>query len=506
MKYQLHQPLSIHELGQRQNQEDSIYPVHGAATPDDRLFLLCDGMGGHECGEVASRIVCQEVSTFIRQVANPGRAFSDSMVSAAMESMYNVLDANDTGGDKKMGTTMVMLYFQPGGVIAGHIGDSRYYHIRPATHQIMYRSKDHSLVTQLYEAGEIRRSEMATAKGKNIILRAVMPHQDHLEMPDLVHIKDVQPGDLFYMCSDGMLEQMSDEEILDVFCNTQLTLEQKRDWLISATTDNHDNHTAYLIEVQDVEHDAIDAATIDDEQEARLSNKALMALELGDEAVEQGPTQPTATMPEPASPYVVEAVVPEEEPHQAAPAAQPASHTRTAAPRRTQKSGNGKLYAVIAVLVFLIALLLAGFFLMNNKKETKTEETEQVIVSPTSPNDEYDEPIINRDSHSGSTITREEVNRRGRTDVSNPSKTSKSVTTQPNQKSKGNFVESVENPQKSVDNLTKPTDEVTDTPSKTTTKPSKTTTKKKDRKKGNAGDTGTTTEEDQNLLDNLQGA
>lgn len=397
MKYQLHQPLSIHELGQRQNQEDSIYPVHGAATPDDRLFLLCDGMGGHECGEVASRIVCQEVSTFIHQVANPGRAFSDTMVTAAMESMYNVLDANDKGGDKKMGTTMVMLYFQPGGVIAGHIGDSRYYHIRPATHQIMYRSKDHSLVTQLYEAGEIRRSEMATAKGKNIILRAVMPHQDHLEMPDLVHIKDVQPGDLFYMCSDGMLEQMSDEEILDVFCNTQLTLEQKRDWLITATTDNHDNHTAYLIEVQAVEHDAVDAATIDDEQEARLTHKALMALEYGDEAVEQNSVSHGPSIPEPASPLVVEAVVPEEDPAQSAPVAQPATHTRPAAPRPASKSGTGKLYAVIAVLVFLIALLLAGFFLMNNKKEKKTEETQPVIESPTSQDPvEYDEPSSDR--------------------------------------------------------------------------------------------------------------
>lgn len=426
MKYQLHQPLSIHELGQRQNQEDSIYPVHGAATPDDRLFLLCDGMGGHECGEVASRIVCQEVSTFIHQVANPGRAFSDTMVTAAMESMYNVLDANDKGGDKKMGTTMVMLYFQPGGVIAGHIGDSRYYHIRPATHQIMYRSKDHSLVTQLYEAGEIRRSEMATAKGKNIILRAVMPHQDHLEMPDLVHIKDVQPGDLFYMCSDGMLEQMSDEEILDVFCNTQLTLEQKRDWLITATTDNHDNHTAYLIEVQAVEHDAVDAATIDDEQEARLTHKALMALEYGDEAVEQNSVSHGPTMPEPASPLVVEAVVPEEDPAQSAPVAQPATHTRPAVPRPASKSGTGKLYAVIAVLVFLIALLLAGFFLMNNKKEKKTEETQSVIESPTSQEPvEYKEPASDRNEQiipsDGSSTKRRATTRESGTGTNDPS-------------------------------------------------------------------------------------
>ena len=50
MKYKLAKPLSIHELGQRKNQEDSIFPKLGAATENDRLFILCDGMGGHEAG------------------------------------------------------------------------------------------------------------------------------------------------------------------------------------------------------------------------------------------------------------------------------------------------------------------------------------------------------------------------------------------------------------------------------------------------------------------------
>ena len=54
MKYQLFPPLSIYELGQRSNQEDALYPLNGEATSSDRLFVLCDGMGGHEKGEVAS--------------------------------------------------------------------------------------------------------------------------------------------------------------------------------------------------------------------------------------------------------------------------------------------------------------------------------------------------------------------------------------------------------------------------------------------------------------------
>ena len=64
MKYVLN-PLAIYELGQRSNQEDSIFPVSGEVTAEDRLFSVCDGMGGHESGEVASLTVCQKMIVFL---------------------------------------------------------------------------------------------------------------------------------------------------------------------------------------------------------------------------------------------------------------------------------------------------------------------------------------------------------------------------------------------------------------------------------------------------------
>ena len=62
MKFELFVPQAILQLGQRNNQEDSIYPAHGQATASDRFFLVCDGMGGHDKGEVASAAVCQGLS------------------------------------------------------------------------------------------------------------------------------------------------------------------------------------------------------------------------------------------------------------------------------------------------------------------------------------------------------------------------------------------------------------------------------------------------------------
>jgi serine/threonine protein phosphatase PrpC len=70
MKYEILLPQTIHEMGQRDNQEDSIFPSEEQASVDNRLFILCDGMGGHESGEVASQTVCQALSDYIRQNLN----------------------------------------------------------------------------------------------------------------------------------------------------------------------------------------------------------------------------------------------------------------------------------------------------------------------------------------------------------------------------------------------------------------------------------------------------
>lgn len=271
MKIKIYQPLAIHELGKRANQEDSIYPIMGKATENDHLFLLCDGMGGHEHGEVASQSICKSLSSFLLQHAVASEGLEDKLLSDALAYAYEELDKLAIAGDtRQMGTTLTLLYFHSNGCTAAHIGDSRIYHLRPSSHTILYKSRDHSLVYDLYQAGELTYEEMKTFPQKNVITRAMIAGDRNHPKPDVIHISDIQPGDYFYICSDGMLEQMEDEELLDVFA-ANVRDEEKRQMLISETSDNKDNHSAYIVHIKEVSHDEADVCLVNEEPTAKCN-------------------------------------------------------------------------------------------------------------------------------------------------------------------------------------------------------------------------------------------
>lgn len=242
---------SIYELGQRSNQEDSIFPVHSDKAVSSELYILCDGMGGHESGEVASQTVCQAMSQFISTHPRKDGQFGEIDFQNALDAAYEALDAQDTSEAKKMGTTLTFAKFHTGGCFIAHIGDSRIYHIRPATKQILYVTRDHSLVNDLVELGEMTREEARVSSQKNIITRAMQPHQDRRVKADCINLTDLQKGDYIYMCSDGMLEHSDDQEIVNIL-SMQRTDSEKIEIFRGATKDNRDNHSAHLIQLVSV--------------------------------------------------------------------------------------------------------------------------------------------------------------------------------------------------------------------------------------------------------------
>ncbi len=256
MKFKI-KAYNLQELGQRTNQEDSLFPALGKSTSDDRLFVLCDGMGGHEKGEVASATVCETLSRVILSAWHPGEVLSDELFLQALSAAYDALDAKDNGEERKMGTTLTFLCLHASGATVAHIGDSRIYQLRPASKnspaRIVFRTQDHSLVNDLVKIGEITEDEAKHHPQKNVITRAMQPCQEHRAKADIAHLTDILPGDYFYMCSDGMLEEASDENILNIITKPNATDEQKSEMLRNVTEDNKDNHTAHLIHIDGVE-------------------------------------------------------------------------------------------------------------------------------------------------------------------------------------------------------------------------------------------------------------
>lgn len=263
MKFKL-QAYSIWEFGQRvdsngqPHQEDSIFPAFGKQTESDRLFVLCDGMGGHDAGEVASATVCEAMARSVKgSVADAEALFTDDMMKKAVDDAFAALDEHDSGAVKKMGTTMTFLKLHAGGATIAHMGDSRVYHIRPgkdaSATQILFCTEDHSLVNDLVKVGELTPEEARVSPQKNIITRAMQPHMERRPKADVKHITDIRPGDYFYMCSDGMLEQMEDDNIRFNFSAMTGDDDNKVRVLTDATHYNRDNHTAFIIHILDVE-------------------------------------------------------------------------------------------------------------------------------------------------------------------------------------------------------------------------------------------------------------
>lgn len=307
MRYKL-KVYSIYQLGQRQNQEDSMFPAHGEQTDRDRLFILCDGMGGHDAGEVASSTVCEAMSQAILDDGHDAEGgFTAEDFNNALDAAFRALDAKDTGAAKKMGTTMTLLKLYDRGAFIAHMGDSRVYHIRPGkdgqSTEILYETPDHSLVNDLVKAEVMTKDEARRSGQRNVITRALQPHMESRPNAEVYQTPDIKAGDYFYMCSDGMLEQDEMEDgtsIKNIFSEEGGDAEHKVRILEGATERNRDNHTAFIIHITEV-IDPAETAT-ENKESAELPSDKFMAIVEDTQAPESSKPETPAAKPDTAKP------------------------------------------------------------------------------------------------------------------------------------------------------------------------------------------------------------
>lgn len=250
----IRQPLYFTEIGKKDNQEDFLYPSD--PTPENRVFIMCDGMGGHDNGEVASMTAATALGDSLSEC---GQIDADAF-DVALSKAYDALDMIDTNSDRKPGTTMTCLCLNENSCLVAHIGDSRIYHIRPSLFNreterggILYQSADHSLVNDLLKAGEITEEEARDFSHKNVITRAMQPHLSKRYKADVFTFDDIREGDWFFLCSDGVLEQLSNEMLCEILADPDLDDGQKMEKIkVVCEGQTKDNFTAWLIPVDKV--------------------------------------------------------------------------------------------------------------------------------------------------------------------------------------------------------------------------------------------------------------
>jgi PPM family protein phosphatase len=206
---------SVHEQGQRKQNEDSIYPANGQES-HMAVYMVADGVGGAAGGALASSLACQGIATFMAGINDQLTADTLQTGIAAVQQAFDQEIANNDAL-ASMATTLVLLQWHHMGATVAHVGDSRCYHVRAG--KIIFRTKDHSLVNMLLEIGQITEEQARTYPHKNTITRAIQSSATGHVTLSVHQIADVLPGDTFLLCSDGILEAHSDDD-LEQLCAT----------------------------------------------------------------------------------------------------------------------------------------------------------------------------------------------------------------------------------------------------------------------------------------------
>ena len=250
-------PLAFSYIGQRSINQDALYPPVGSATEQTGIFVVCDGMGGTDKGEVASQLLCDAISRYAQSFDYPifDLVHLRTAVGLAIDAYRTYLHQHPLVG--RMGSTLTMLQFHKQGATIAHIGDSRVYQLRDGA--IIFQTHDHKYVNDMVDAGVITATQALTHPWRNRLSRAVVAEPANADEPtsipaaDIVLLTDVRAGDYFFMCTDGVLEQLDDFSLKTLLAGN-IPDQAKLQSLVALCEygKTQDNYSGYLIRVQHV--------------------------------------------------------------------------------------------------------------------------------------------------------------------------------------------------------------------------------------------------------------
>lgn len=263
---------AVTDLGPvRKNNEDSFFASEinclssdletGSANSERiGLYILCDGMGGHQKGEVASSVAVNELKRLIISILMSSNSFgrdgmSDYIKEAVRQANDSVLGLNLIEGigidERRMGTTVVMALVIDDRLYVSHVGDSRCYLV--ADGQIELLTEDHSLAMQILKTGVVKTKEEAEKiRGGKTLIQALGPKEGNFLEPGV--LERMLPGDCFLvLCSDGLSDVVSEDEILSLVKSSRGNVKSAARRLVKKAIHNNtaDNTTVIAVKVNE---------------------------------------------------------------------------------------------------------------------------------------------------------------------------------------------------------------------------------------------------------------
>lgn len=209
--------------------EDACAVANAGEFP--QFAVVCDGMGGHQSGEIASGLAVRTVVEAMQRMDSVDMGSIRHAIEIANTRVYRHAISHE--GCSGMGTTLVMAVFDGGSVSIANVGDSRAYVYSERDDSLKQVTTDHSLVEELISTGQLSKTDAESFPFKNIITRAVGSAEN--VKVDLFEI-GWEPGDAIVLCSDGLNRHVLDESIRDAL-RDGLPAQQAADMLVEAAND-----------------------------------------------------------------------------------------------------------------------------------------------------------------------------------------------------------------------------------------------------------------------------
>lgn len=232
------------DIGQkRKNNEDAVGVYYN--QEDIPLAIVADGMGGHQAGDVASQMLVQNLGEAweIETVTEQDVILQWLLKKIQLENEKIFEQGEQNISLSGMGTTIVAVVPIGNKLLLAHVGDSRAYLF--SNGEFKQVTEDHSLVNELVKSGEITKEQAVVHPRRNVLVRSIgMPGVVEIDVVDI----DWQSKDILLLCSDGLTNMLSDEEIANIL-QSEITLEQKLDMLIHLANEagGRDNITVLIM-------------------------------------------------------------------------------------------------------------------------------------------------------------------------------------------------------------------------------------------------------------------